>query len=138
MKRDTVGPKARNGLQGTLANARRRRRWWSTTRELRVQRSGMSNDGLARLRDEMEVIIVLGPIAHVDQSTEYVSIAHEIVEFCSDATDNVCKYSGNDDEPFIEPFAWRMVDNGYAPCAFGIRAFPDSWRLRLSCRARSL
>ena len=72
----------------------------------------MSDDRLANLRDDIEAIMVLGPIGTWTNPPSTFPLMHETVDFHPDGTGSVCMFSSTDDEPFIDPFAWRMVDKG--------------------------
>ena len=56
--------------------------------------------------------MVLGPIGMWTNPPSTFPFMHETVEFHSDGTGRVSKFSASDSEPSIDPFVWRMVEKG--------------------------
>jgi hypothetical protein len=72
----------------------------------------MSNDRLATLRDEIEGIMVDGPIGTWTNPPSTFPFSKETVAFHSDGTGRYCMATANYSKPLIEPFVWRMLERG--------------------------
>jgi hypothetical protein len=72
----------------------------------------MSNDRLANLRDEIEGIMVDGPIGTWTNPPSTFPFSKETVAFHSDGTGRYCMATANYSKPLIEPFVWRMLERG--------------------------